>query len=273
MTVITTWFEEHCAGILNGSSTLYALKIAVGTGDAVESQSDSALETELVSGPFVRATATTTYSTVTHTLTVTKTFTNSGTTVLYIREAGIFSDTSLAARYVIPDNIYVIPGQTIIITFYLQFIPGARDTTEYNLGRQTLQTCRLYIYPTCAAALGSTDAIPCAERACFSGIKLPNPVISPISQYLGAKGWDISCYTEDYSYITQLEMFCAPIEVQNNVKGYQIINSLVVPGTLRIQQTYNTWDIYTNCYISPPITITPYGEGWWYSLKILQSFR
>lgn len=106
----------------------------------------------------------------------------------------------------------------------------------------------------------------------YNGVDFPNPSLSKISPAYGASGWEISCYTETYAEIDALNAYAGPIQTGTSITGQQYVVSAFSPGILQIKdQVTGAYVAYNNCYILAPIDVTPFGYGYNFTVKVIQS--
>lgn len=118
---------ENTAKLLGGVSGGQAYTLfAVGTGTAAESTDDTALDTELTTGGFERATATATYESTGDKCVLSHLFTNTGATAVTITEMGAFTTSGiLGIRHLLAVPIEVPAGQTYLGTLKIPVTQAA----------------------------------------------------------------------------------------------------------------------------------------------------
>lgn len=276
--MITTAGTDILAQILAGDTVAVINKMGLGSGSTAAAYADTALETAYTDHGFQQQTVTATYSS--GTLTFTNTFTNGHTAERVVNEVGLFTDTGvLVYRYVfdiyaLPNFGYVPIGAEITITITL-----TAATTDF-LGEFTgitgsigVAEVSFYVHLDDAITV-SFDPVefPTPFNVCYNGIELPNAGIPSFSEGLGAKTWNFSCYTEDYTLINTILRYSGPLTTGNSITGKQFVISSYRAGVLAIKNmTTHVHDLHENCYIQGPISIEPFGDGWWFNVIVVQS--
>jgi len=106
----------------------------------------------------------------------------------------------------------------------------------------------------------------------FNAVTLPNASIRSIKPAYGSGEWEFLCYTETYAEIEALQIYSAPIQTGVSLTGLTYVVSAYLPGTLKIKNfTTGIWDAYDRCYINGAIEIEPFGNGWWFVVRVIRS--
>jgi len=270
--MITTAGYEKLADIFTGESSDTITKLSIGYGTAAEALTDAALATAYTDHGFEQATVTGSYAS--GVLTFANTFTNNDTADRTVREVGLFTAAGvliyrkLFLTTEVQNFCIVPPGKTIAISASLTF----QDTFSYQVGSQYATLAYgISISPACTGTIDPasfTNAAP----IWYNGVELPNAGIPKFSEALGAKSWDLTCFTTDYTLVQNILRYAGPLTTENSITGKQYVLSSYRAGVLAIKNmTTHTHDLYSNCYIQGPISPEPFGNGWWFDVKVIQS--
>lgn len=266
------WFAQRTAGEIASAITV----IAVGSG----TPSGSGLGAEIADSGFARGAGTATgVYTSPGTLTVSKTFT--ATADKTISEAALYStdSTPVLIGYVhfgsadLSNGGEVPIGEPITITFVLTL---TQSTFTRSVSSATNITYIGSIVITIAASGTITPgSFTCIRHGvCFNGRKITNCNIVSAPETRGGRVWDFTGYTEDYTDIEHLNAYAGPCEIGKTILGKQYVNSVLLPGTLRIwNTTTHTHDVYTYCWINGDIAVAEFGNGWFFGLQVVQSYE
>jgi len=278
ITTVGTEFMANAIFSRNWDSPGYINKIGLGSGLTAESYADTALATAYTDHGFEQQTVEATYST--NKLTFTNTFTNGATTERTINEVGLFSSTGvLIYRHVFITNELsnfgiVPPGADISITITLTGT-SKNFSGELSIIPTDIGVAEIGFYINITAATTSVfdpSDFPTPAPICYNGIEFPSAGIPRFSEALGAKSWEFTCYTEDYTLINTILRYAGPLTTGNSITGKQYVLSSYRAGVLAIKNmTTHTHDLYSNCYIQGPISPEPFGNGWWFDVKVIQS--
>ena len=270
------WLTRDSPICLRDSSVVNTPHTGLGSGNSPWSESDTALETPYTAGGLERAYCGMEYlDTPEHPKTahLYRSFTNNGTSELYIGEAGLYRYTGeLVARKVFRPNElsnegWLPPGESITIHWYLSF--AFVDWTENEL---PLSGAAITL-SVAASCVGTIDPSSFTTRfpLCFNGYEIPGAGIVSISEGRGGRTWSLTSTTTDYSKITALMRLAGSVAVGVSVSGDSYVTSLRRSGTFAIQQDYKTWVKYNNCYLVAPIVIETFGLNYWMTITIAQS--
>jgi hypothetical protein len=278
--MITTTGTDILARILTDNSSAIINKVGLGSGLTAEAYTDTALATAYTDHGFEQQTVTATYST--GKLTYTNTFTNGSATERTINEIGLFTDGgTLIYRHVFVTNELsnfgiVPPGDSVIIT--IDIIASTSTPSVYatfSIIPTDIGLAQIWYYLNLSSSISSTlDPSDFATPApiCYNGIELPSAGIPSFSEALGAKSWNFTCYTEDYTLVNTILRYAGPLTTGSSITGKQYVISSYRSGVLAIKNmTTHTHDLYTNCYIQGPISVEPFGNGWWFTVPVIQS--
>lgn len=265
-----------------GNTSETATIIALGSG----TPTGSALGSEYVGYGFARGAATPSYvdtSTYPKALKLSKTFTASGAdntlTEVAIYSTGgspvyiayvLFSEHELANNGVVPD------GQDITVDFYFSYSAGTcSGEITWGVDNESLSgaiSADIQVEGFITTSLNPAN-FTCSSFVCFNGYKITNASITSTIQSANGRQWDISGYTEDHTDIERLNYFAYPASIGYTVGGKQYVNSIVLPGALKLKNRDGvTYTTYNNCYIVGEITENPFGVGWEFSLKMVQAW-
>lgn len=289
MATVTNAGLEYFAQFFNSDgasfeSTDIINKIRIGSGITAEAITDTDLATKYTTDGFAEATASTIefLNTTAHprTLHLQKVFTNGATVDREVWECGAFTSGGVCVcrhvfqPYELENNNVVPVGQTITIDIYIR-LDGSDAATYVRNANCDYE----FDTPIIVSASVGTDGIDPANytcergKICFNGKVLPNASPPAVTIARGGKIWDITCYSDDIDAIEAILAHQGLVNVGTSVTGYQYATSLQRYGTLKIwDKTAQTHTAYSNCLISGPVTIEPFGVGWWFKLKIVQSY-
>lgn len=288
--IVTDVGLEYFAKFLNFSwdggpvpeTTAIINKIRIGSGTAAESAANTDLATKYSDHGFEEATA----STIEYAdgkLHLQKVFTNGATVDREVWECGAFTSEGVCIcrhvflPYEVKNNNIVQVGQDITIDIYIELVP---DTIVYDTPTVSGFEHAFSLDGTIivSATVGDDPIDPSTNtcergKICFNGRVLPNASPPVVTVARGAKTWEMSCYSDDLDEITALLAHQGLVAVGTSVTGYQYATSLQRYGTLKIWDKQNqTHTAYQNCLISGPISIDPFGTGWRFKIKIIQSY-
>lgn len=276
--MITTAGTDALARILTGNSSAVINKMGLGSGSTAAAHADTALETAYTDHGFQQQTVTATYSS--GTLTFTNTFTNGHTAERTVTEVGLFTDTGvLIYRHVFDtyelSNFGIVPVNAEITITITLTATGTDFLGEFSVIPTDIGIAEVSFYINIAAAISSSllpSGFPTTSPICYNGVTLPNAGVPSFSEALGAKAWEFTCYTEDYTLVETILRYAGPITTGNSITGKQYVISSYRAGVLAIKNmTTHTYDLYQNCYVLGPISLEPFGNGWWFNVKIIQS--
>lgn len=272
---VTTVGLQHMAKIVADESDSAITTLGVGTGTTSPSSSDTTLESETTGNGFAKTLGTCSFVSPS-TLKIINRFTASGSDVT-VREIGVFSaDGILIARCTLaindlPNDCIIPVGEDLEITAELTFNYKESPVTQFNPAWVFLDIINVGCQITADTDPGEYT---CDSKVCFNGIPLRNPSQPQISEIRGRKRWVFECYTEDYGDIDDISSYASPVESGVTVTGHQWASSVLCSGTLRIyNKTTRDLDNYPNCYVLSPIDVSPFGEGWFYTVTILESYE
>lgn len=274
--IIPTAGYHLLSELFTGESTDYVTKMKIGSGDLAEAYSNTALENPYTSGGFNTATVTGVYTT--NTLTFTNTFTNDPDTDRTITEMGLFSTAGvLVARHLfniseIVNLGIVPPGKSITLACILSFSESTISSSYISTPTYIVTfDYNLYISGSVTSTMDLTT-LATHSNVCYNGVELPNAVIKSFSEALGAKTWKFSCYTKDYTKVTNLMQYACPVTIGRSITGKQYVTSAYRSGCLALKNIQTlAMDKYSNVYMSEPIQVIPWGNGWWFDVDIVQS--
>jgi PKD repeat protein len=263
------------ASIFTGESSDTITKLQIGYGYTDELLTDSALEHAYTDLGFEQVTLTGSYTSPV--LTFTHTFTNNSTVERPVREVGLFSNAGvLLDRWVfsdlyLPNWCIVPPGKSIAITVTLTFSDSAIVFTPGTTHDATI-AFNIYITPAETASLDITT-FSAPSAICYNGIPIRNAGIPSFSENYGAKTWGFSCHTEDYTDVENILRYAGPVQTGISITGKQYAISAFRSGILAIMdiETPTTHTYYQNCYVVGPIVVTPFGDGWDFTVNVIQS--
>lgn len=267
---ITSVGLEHMAKIVADESDSAIKTLGVGSGTTAASSSDTGLNTEITGNGFAKTEGACSFVSP-NILKIVNRFTASGADVT-VREFGVFSeDGTLIARCTIginelPDDCSIPTGEDLEVTAAFSFIDisgGNPSDFENTLAVSCLITL-------------NTDPgeYACSEKICFNGIGLKNASVTSISEIRGRKTWDIECYTLDYDDIDAISVYATSVSSGVTVTGHQWASSILCSGTLRIwDSTTRALVSYPNCYIQSPVGVTAFGDGHYYTVKVIESYE
>lgn len=264
-----TWITQLFAEEITTAATV----IAVGSG----TPSSSGLGNEFTGNGFSRGVASATYAD--GAVTITRRFTASGADVR-VSEMALYStdSTPVLIGYVqynefdledeglIPDGYYFDASFVISVSIgTVTATPGEGYNITYTGTAQIALSEASIIDPNLYA---------CTTGLCFNGKPIRNGYIESQSAPKDGKIWDISGYTEDFTDIINLQQYAGPVEIYKTITGKTDVNSMLLPGTLRVMNTTTrTYDVHTFCWINGDISVETHGNGWYFSLQIVQSYK
>jgi len=259
-------------------------KIRIGSSSQAEATDDTDLIAKYTDHGFEEATAST-IEFASGKLHLQKIFTNNSTADREVWEVGAFTSAGdcicrhVWLPYEVANNNTVIPGQTITIDIYIEFIPD--DDIQYTLTESGSPTTHEYLLEgkiVVSASVGDDPIDPstyACERGkiCFNGIVLPNASPPVVTESRGGKSWLIKCATTDYAQVQRIVTKQGLIKTGVSVTGYQYATSLQRYGTLKIwDKTTQNHTSYNNCLISGPVNVKTFGLWYLFDLTIIQSY-
>lgn len=276
--ILVDGFYPVLANLISGIISSPATMIGLGTGDAAETGSLTALDSPYSSGGFEPSNCTLEYLNTTeypHCLHASLTLTNTSGVERQVTEAGLFLDdgTSLIARHLFAwDEMlnfgYVPNGQTIDIDFYIKF-EELFSGLYYAAGIGWLADVSIGCSAEC---IGNIDPENFTHSFAmeYNGYELPNCAINSITGKTGEKVWDLTCTTDDETKIDILDRYAAPLNSGYSISSSRYILSPYREGFLSIK-TDGIYTHFNNCYIEGPLTRNILGENRIFSFKVYQS--
>lgn len=265
---------EWITQLYTQEKTSSAITIAVGDG----SPTGSGLGSEHTTNGFARGSGTAEYSN--DTIKILKRFTASGADV-QITEAAIYTNDAspILVGYVhytefdLDNYGLVKDGYYFQAEFNFNISIG---TVSYTYDENTYD---LVYSADVSVILSDSGYIDpnlnlCSVGLCFNGKPIRNGSISSHTSPRVGHSWEIIGYTADFTEIQALQAYAGDIQVIKTITGKQHVNSILKPGTFRVyNKSTHVYDVYTYCWIDGELKVDTFGEGWWFSLRIVQSYQ
>jgi hypothetical protein len=106
----------------------------------------------------------------------------------------------------------------------------------------------------------------------YNGVAFPNARIISINPALGGNSWTFGCITQNYADIEALQVYAGPLQLTTSITGKQLVICPYRAGTLKIKNTATgVYDAYSRCYIQGPISVEPFGDSYFFQVKVVQS--